>query len=273
MKRSKKAAIGAGTALAAVALAFVMLGVGNVPSYSSQATCGVGQPCTPASVTSGVGTFGAVDAGAIYSTVIQTSVLDAGAAYVPYICLNPTTCTNSISNTAGDMVLDPGSGVVRTPDDVNIGGTLRLGNGGSQDYLSCTGAMAGSGVTCTAVSTVANSPVTFVPKGTGTLAVTGAFSATSTVTGSQLLVSSLKAPVVHGSATVQQAMEPGTGSLNGSGTLAVTFTTAFGAAPVCVCSSAAATGNACGHDGTSTTAVTFRGTASEPIEYICIGHL
>lgn len=87
------------------------------------------------------------------------------------------------------------------------------------------------------------------------------------------LSTSLKVPVVHGTSTVAQAIESGTGAMT-TGSLAVTFGTAFGAAPICVCSHIKATPLACGPTAAaSTTAVTFAVAtgASDSINWYCIG--
>lgn len=83
----------------------------------------------------------------------------------------------------------------------------------------------------------------------------------------------LKVPVVHGSATLAQAIEAGSGAMT-AGSLAVTFGTAFGAAPLCVCSHVNAVPIACGPTtaGSGTT-VTFAVPAggSGTVNWYCIG--
>lgn len=94
-----------------------------------------------------------------------------------------------------------------------------------------------------------------------------------TATAQTISVNTLKVPVVHGSGTANQAIESGTGAMT-AGSLAVTFGTAFGAAPICVCSHIAAVPLACGPTAAaSTTAVTFAVATggSTSVNWYCIG--
>lgn len=191
MRRSKKAAIGAGTALAAVALAFVMLGVGNVPSYSSSATCGAGQTCTPASITTGTGTFNVVDAGAVYTSILTTPVVDAGTVIVATgnnLCLDGPPCSVAIMNNTGQMVFSAPVAGGRFPGSLTAQGTTTLGSAFA-DYITVVGGSSGVGTTITAVSDGSNSPINLVPKGTGAVTVTGKTTTTSLAIGSGAAVS------------------------------------------------------------------------------------
>lgn len=86
---------------------------------------------------------------------------------------------------------------------------------------------------------------------------------------------SLKMPVVHGTGTAKQAIQTG-GAAATAGALAVTFTTAFSAAPNCVCTVESAGGILpCNISvAASTSGVTFlsTGAATAVIRYICIGN-
>lgn len=99
---------------------------------------------------------------------------------------------------------------------------------------------------------------------------TATVTATGVVQGSALqIASSAKAPVVINTST-QQAIEVGTGTLS-TGSLTVTFGTAFSGAPVCVCSETVTTPAACSVSATSTTQATFKGTLSDTFAWQCIG--
>lgn len=80
----------------------------------------------------------------------------------------------------------------------------------------------------------------------------------------------LKVPVVHGTATNPKAIETGASTFS-TGSKAITFTTAFSAAPVCTCNDASGSALACSHGTTTTSGVTFLGTVSNAFDYICIG--
>lgn len=80
-----------------------------------------------------------------------------------------------------------------------------------------------------------------------------------------------KIPTFHNTSLAAQTFEAGTAALTASA-VTVTFNTAFGAAPYCVCNHINATPIACGHGTTSTTSVQFfvpAGTGS--IDWICTG--
>ena len=280
MKRvtRKKAAIGAGTALAAAALAFVMLGVGNVPSYSSQATCGAGQPCTPASVTTGTGTFNVVDAGAVYTSVLTTPVVDAGTVIVATgnnLCLDGPTCSVAIMNNTGQMVFSAPVAGGRFPGSLTAQGTTTLGSAFA-DYITIVGAAEGNGTTITAASSGANSPITITPKGAGKLVTTGVtatVSASSFAAGTQI---DSRLLVMDNNGGNQQACLWGSKALSG-GSGAVTFGTAFSQAPYCDCTHVNTTNsNACviSSAGTpTTTGVTFSVTSggTDVIHWRCCG--
>lgn len=166
------------------------------------------------------------------------------------------------------------------------GARLKVGSG-TNDYLSSDGTTVSVSSRFSAGAALASGQTAInVPTGTyvtlnagegafiraatnGTTATIGDLLA---VTGNDITANTLRVPVVHGSATVAQALESGTGALTASA-LILTFTTAFGAAPTCVCSHIAATPLPCGPiAASSTTAVTFAVPAGAgSIYYICIG--
>ena len=116
-----------------------------------------------------------------------------------------------------------------------------------------------------------------VNTGTGILSYPGnaAFNSLDT-TSNTLTANTLKVPVVHGTGTAAQAIESGSAAMT-TGALAVTFTTAFGAAPKCVCTHVDTTNtNPCtiqAAGAPSTTAVTFAVASggSDVVHYFCIG--
>lgn len=94
-----------------------------------------------------------------------------------------------------------------------------------------------------------------------------------TVTSADARLNGLKVPVVHGTGTAAQAIESGAAAMTG-GALAISFTTAFAAAPKCVCSHVNAVPISCGiSTAPSTSAVTFAVPAggTDTIDYVCIG--
>jgi hypothetical protein len=122
---------------------------------------------------------------------------------------------------------------------------------------------------CTSASYLA------VNTSTGILAYPGNASFNTIDTASnQLTANALKVPVVHGSSTAAQAIESGSTAMTG-GALAVTFSTAFGAAPACSCAHVNTTNsNACVISvAPSTTAVTFAATSggTDVVNWFCIG--
>lgn len=80
------------------------------------------------------------------------------------------------------------------------------------------------------------------------------------------------APTVHGTAdTTAKDIETGTSTFS-TGTKAITFTTAFGANPNCVCTTTSATVPCSISVNPSTTGVTFAGTGSDTFWYECMGN-
>lgn len=78
-------------------------------------------------------------------------------------------------------------------------------------------------------------------------------------------------PTVHGTNdTTAKDIESGSSTFT-TGTKAITFTTAFGVAPNCICTTISATVPCSISSTASTTAVTFAGTGSDAFQYICMG--
>lgn len=94
-----------------------------------------------------------------------------------------------------------------------------------------------------------------------------------TTIGNDLEAAGLRTIVVHGTGTAAQALEYGSGAMT-AGALAVTFSTAFGAAPVCVCNHVKAVPLACGPTSVaSATTVTFAVATggTDTVNYSCAG--
>jgi hypothetical protein len=196
--------------------------------------------------------------GAIQTTSTATDSLktagDVQMATGKSVRLNAAGTTNVMDN-AGQLVLTGADGSARAAGAFAVGGVATLGNG-SANYFTATPAASSSHPALAAAGSDTNIHVDVTPKGNGALRVNG-----------------LKVPVLHGAATVAMAIESGNTTIGGGGSVAVTFGTEFAAAPMFVATSAAATGNAVGHDGASTTGATIRGAAGEPVDWIAIGRL
>lgn len=163
--------------------------------------------------------------------------------------------TTSVMDNAGQLVLTGADGSTRAAGALSVGGVSTLGSG-SANYVTVTPAASSSHPAVASAGADTNINVNVTPKGTGKLTVNG-----------------LAVPVVHGTATVQQAIETGNATIGGGGSVAVTFGTAFGAAPVCVGMSTTGGAAAVSSTGTSTTGVTFQGAPGDTIDWIAIGRL
>jgi len=110
------------------------------------------------------------------------------------------------------------------------------------------------------------------------LIATVALAGTNQWQGSNLIMTGtgLKIPLFHGTAINQQALESGSGAMTADH-LVVTFGTAFGAAPVCLCMNVDPTHvTACHTDAAATTTgvdfhVPAGGTAT--VQWLCVGNL
>lgn len=80
----------------------------------------------------------------------------------------------------------------------------------------------------------------------------------------------LKALVVHGTGTSQQAIETASGSFAAAAAV-ISFTTAFAATPVCTCTATTVLVPCSFTTGPSTTGVTLAGTGTDGYNLICVG--
>ena len=80
----------------------------------------------------------------------------------------------------------------------------------------------------------------------------------------------LAVPIVHDTTKAAQAIESNSSAFV-AGSKAITFQTAFGAAPVCVCSDTSGSVLACSTGTSTASAVTFFGTATDAFNWICTG--
>jgi hypothetical protein len=242
-------------------LAFAAAAAGSIATAALLMVLGATPPqVSPFSMTAPLGcsgdcTFNTLDAGTIRANSITAGIIDAGTLYVAgTVCLDPPTCAVSISNIVNQMVFQAPINGGRFAGDLYCGNVCKMGSNFA-DYVAVTGGNSGVGTTWTATSSGSNSGFNFIPKGND-----------------GLKVNSLKTLVVHGTGTAQQAIEAGLTTTDGAGSAPVTFGTVFGDAPFCVCSTANGSGDACGHGGTTTSAVTLLSTpGAKEINYICIG--
>lgn len=200
-----------------------------------------------------------VTSGAFTSNIASGSVA-VGMTSGAYLAMNgiANTATGSIRYNGGTASIEVTGADFRVP-------------GAGTDILSgrTVYAQAGIGVKAFAATTTGalwdfGGGVQAASDGT-TLTFTSPIAATSAAVGTE------KFPTYH-SAT-QKAIETGSGAAT-AGALAVTFGTAFGAAPNCTCADTNAVPLPCGiSTAANTTSVTFTATGggTEVIQWICVG--
>ncbi len=167
-------------------------------------------------------------------------------------------------NGGGAMVRGGNSGLVAG------GAGLSLEYAGSQGYLGAVDWTVAwkplnfLGSTITFLTAAPGDPTNAINRGNFTAA--GVFA----IVGNEATLNGLRIPVVHGAGTAVQAIESAASTFS-TGTKAITFSTAFGLAPHCNCTTISATVPCSISVGASTTGITFAGTGSDAFEYICIG--
>lgn len=201
---------------------------------------------------------------------ISSVASDAHAAEFPsasYLCMDGSTCSNSLRYDNAGSLIASGSVVVRLASNrTEVDTVLKVG-GQTNNALTVTGRTTGTAVD---MSTSGNDGLTITADGGITInpgAGPGLKIATDAYANNTNPI-----PAIHATNhSVATSLEYGTQALT-TGAATVTFGTAFSAAPVCVCGDQANTAALVTRCNATTTVLTLAGTGSDTIGYHCFGN-